>query len=794
MLFTFVLSYIVLSSYSDGPTEKFVKSQATGGDGSEGQPFGSINDAYTSFTDPNTEGFVITIIKEEDEAPKLKPNPITLSMDYQITIKGQITDEQNPEKISIDCSSTVGNDLLKCEKTVSFASLKFVYKATLGTSTGTLSLIHAVSTGDTPAVLPVLSIISCEFDRPTEETSIHLVKADAGTVNMVSVVSNDNTKTAKFSVTPFLLEGVSSVSMTGCGFGKMESSASAVVIIKNTKKIQVTLDTCTFTECKSTVAAASETSGALYVESDATDSEFTIGNTGATTFTSCTCEHGKSGAIYLNMKNIADAEKLKWPGTETNLVFTTCTIGAADASKNTSIYLYVPTTLHEGIANAMKASFAAKYDRVAHKDYIMARKTETENIDLVSEYINPEPKQVKTFYVKSGAAEGDGSDTKPWANIKEAYDHFTEASEGGYCIEIMKTDGQGEALVAEVNTFNKATGVTIEGYLDNAQSEKAVEVNCASRKGTEGKDLFTCKKAVSFKKLKMTFPLTFEKKETGKDYIANIHVVNVDAGAVSMNDVKCTGAEELTFSVTPFKVEGVTSVSLTLLNIEKLNSKQSAVMKVVGKADEVVTVVIDRCTFSNCISSDESTATSGALHVECENKGSKFSVKDKSATSFSSCSCTKGKSGALYLKMANIEKANQLSWPETKTDDNFKFTTCTAGEGDNEKSTGIYLDVPVALHKDIADTMKAGFATGYVRGTNDWNIVANSEDGDVDFTSKYFNPAIAYVKKDGSGNGETYETPMGSIINAYNGLVAKPSISGYVIKVIKEEDDKKILK
>ncbi|KAH7828598.1 uncharacterized protein MONOS_13717 [Monocercomonoides exilis] len=829
MFFSFVLLQIALTINSETIEPIYVKGSAIddSGTGTKDSPVKTLNTAYTKFDGKESDAvYTIKIIKTDD--PQLAES-ITFNKQIGVKVVGvYIKEADNSEEeaeVQLDCKIQVTEDLIKCRETVELSKIVFIFTFSLASAetTETLSLIAAEDESN------LLKITSCKFKRPDtipadSMAKIHLINVKAGELQMSEVQCSDENNMIMFSVAPFLFEGVSSVSLTSCQFGKITSSASSVMRIKNTNKIQVSLDSCTFTECKSTEAAASATSGALYVESDATDSEFTIGNTGATTFTSCTCENGKSGAIHLNMKKIT-ADKLTWPKTEANLKFITCTVGAAATSKNTSLYLDVKVELHSEFAAAMKASFANGYDRTTHKDYIMAKKTETEDIDLVSEYIDPAPKEVKTFYVKSGATEGDGSDTKPWANIKDAYDHFTEPSEGGFFIEIMKTDGEGGALVAEVNTFDKATGVTIEGYQTDVSNIVKIDINCQT---AEGKDMFTCKKAVAFKYLKMTFPLTFDKKgasmsndgtlalihadsestslaidtcefvrapkETGKDYIANIHVVNVDAGAVSMNDVKCTGAEELTFSVTPFKVEGVTSVSLTLLNIEKLNSKQSAVMKVVGKADEVVTVVIDRCTFSNCISSDESTATSGALHVECENKGSKFSVKDKSATSFSSCSCTKGKSGALYLKMANIEKANQLSWPETKTDDNFKFTTCTAGEGDNEKSTGIYLDVPVALHKDIADTMKAGFATGYVRGTNDWNIVANSEDGDVDFTSKYFNPAIAYVKKDGSGNGETYETPMGSIINAYNGLVAKPSISGYVIKVIKEEDDKKILK
>ncbi|KAH7821270.1 uncharacterized protein MONOS_14495 [Monocercomonoides exilis] len=834
MFLTFVLLQITLSINSETVEPIYVKGSAIddSGTGTKESPVKTLNTAYTKFDGKDSDAvYTIKIIKTADPQPAE-----SITFDKQIGVKvvgvaiKEADNSEDEAEVELNCKIEATDDLIKCRKTVELSKISFIFPFSLASAetTDTLSLIAAEDDSN------LLKITSCKFKRPDvipadSMAKIHLVNVKAGELQMSDVQCSDEENMIMFTVTPFLIEGVTSVNLASLDLQMMGSLPSAVIKVvgKNNDALSISLDSCQF----STVVSAEGLSGALHVESVNERSTFTVKNTNPTNFVGCTTPTGKAGAIFLQMTSLESADKLSWPQTENNLQFVYCAVGDETKLTMTALYLDVPVSLHAAIATAMKASFAHSYVRTTNKNYIMAKKTENEDEDIVSKYIDPAPKDVKTVYVKSGATGGEGTDSKPWANIKEAYDHLTEASEDGYCIEIMKADEQVAALVAEVNTFDKATLVTIEGYLDNVQSEMVVEVNCASGKGTEGKDLFTCKKAVAFKKLKMTFPLSFEKKGTAmsndgtlalihadsestsltidtcifspstdiKDSDeVKIHLVRMSAGTLTMNMVGCPNVLEdefgaVLFSKSPFLIESVSAVSLTLLDIEKLTSKESAVVKIVGKADTAVKVVLDGCSFASCSSSDESTATSGALFVECENKGSTFTVKETYPTSFVSCNCAKGKSGALYLKMTNIEKADQLKWP--KTENNFKFTECTAGKGDSEKSTGIYLDVPVALHEEIAIEMKDGFATGYERGTNDWNIVANSEDGDVDFTSKYFDPAIAYVKKDGSDEkGETYETPMGSIKAAYDKLITKKSISGYMIKIIKEEDAEKILK
>ncbi|KAH7832258.1 uncharacterized protein MONOS_14680 [Monocercomonoides exilis] len=271
------------------------------------------------------------------------------------------------------------------------------------------------------------------------------------------------------------------------------------------------------------------------------------------------------------------------------------------------------------------------------------------------------------------------------------------------------------------------------------------------------------------------------------------HLVKVSAGSLTMSTVDCTeesktNADAITFSATPFLVEGTSDVTLISLNLKKITSKESAVVKV--KSANKVVIKLDKCTFTECISTVDT--TSGALYVESENVESTFTIGNTGETKFENCTCAKGKAGAIYLKMIGITEATQLSWPETGT--NLKFTSCAAGEGDSKKNTALYLNVPVTLHEEIAAAMKASFATDYKRGTNDWFVAANSEDGDVDFTSNYFDLPIVYVKKDGNDeNGNTYENPMGNLSKAYELFEEIKSASGFTIKIIKETDAKNVL-
>ncbi|KAH7822593.1 uncharacterized protein MONOS_17627 [Monocercomonoides exilis] len=352
---------------------------------------------------------------------------------------------------------------------------------------------------------------------------------------------------------------------------------------------------------------------------------------------------------------------------------------------------------------------------------------------------------------------------------------------GEFSIEILKEKGKSnqEVLKAEAVTFSKETGITIEGVVEAeetaSEAETKVEIDCSA---VDKADLFTCEKIVTFKNLIFDIKATSEQEtsvsegnegpfalicaaarteyeintesesvsltiESCKEDI-KFHLVKVSSGTLTMNKVECTSENEVKFSATPFLVDGTTTlVSLTSLNLKNITSNSSAAMKIVGKTDTAISVKLDTCTFTECKSED---TTCGALYVKSEHAESTFIVENNGQTKFDGCTCTKGKSGAIYLEMKAITEATQLSWPETG--DNLEFTRCNTGEEDTasnaEKNTGLYLDVPVSLHRDMAIAMKKSFAANYKKGTNEGFVVAKGADNanEVDFTEVYFDPNI----------------------------------------------------
>ncbi|KAH7822350.1 uncharacterized protein MONOS_16577 [Monocercomonoides exilis] len=287
---------------------------------------------------------------------------------------------------------------------------------------------------------------------------------------------------------------------------------------------------------------------------------------------------------------------------------------------------------------------------------------------------------------------------------------------------------------------------------------------------------------------------------TGEE--VEFHLVKVSAGTLTMNKVECKDDNNpVTFSAIPFLVDGtttaVTAVSLTSLNLKKITSKGSAVMKIVGNTDTAISVNLDTCTFTECKSEDASTDTCGALYVKSEHAESTFSIGNTGKTTFENCTCTKGKSGAICLEMTGITKADELTWPETGT--NLEFTGCKVSDSDAtsnaEKNTGLYLDVPVSLHRDMAIAMKKSFASGYKKNENKCFVVAKGTDNEneVDFTEVYFDPNTnVYVSSSGSDddtkNGLSYDNPKKSLDKAYKLFGVGVGGENFKINIIKTNE------
>ncbi|KAH7821096.1 uncharacterized protein MONOS_12005 [Monocercomonoides exilis] len=890
MFLTFVFLQVVLSIYADNEEgvvkEVFVQSGKNGTNGTPEDPFGKIGDAYNKLNDANENGYIITIIKQDDNSSALIAGMNAFDKNVSLMIRGKQTENKTIELVEINCTylTDVNNekenkDLFTCKQNVTFKYLKFIYPLSLGNVSNdgsTLAIIHLVAnseasipvlsdlssmTTDTNKLSPNLTISTCQFVRPTEtETAnIHLVKVDEGEFNMEAVSFSDDNNTAKFSTTPFLFDKATKVTLIASTLNNIESSASAVVKIvgKTSENIEVNVHGCTFTNCKSTEEASNATSGALYVESDQSDSKFNIGESkrflnAATTFTSCECANGKSGGIYLKMPKITNANQLTW-SEEEKLTVSGCKAGS---DKQTFLFLEVDSGKFKEIAEEMKKKFAKNYVEGTNDWFVAAKgadESEDEDIDFTSVYFDPHE-----AYVQSGANDekkADGTKGKPFSTIKKAYELLEKSKgPGEFSIKILKENENSNqaALKAEAVTFSKETGITIEGVVEaeetGNEADTKVEIDCGEAAKA---DLFTCTKTVTFMNLIFDFPAKQEDDDDGSDsngtgpfalihavasaenelnaepesvsltiescefkrptpaansdgMLSNtgdetveIHLVKVSAGTLTMNKVECTSDNEVKFSTTPFLVDGtITTVSLTSLNLKKITSKDSAVVKIVGNTDAAISVKLDTCTFTECKSENETTATTGALFVKSEHAGSTFSVEDNGKTKFENCTCTKGKSGAIYLELKNVTNADELTWPETGT--NLEFTGCKVSDSDAtsnaEKNTGLYLDVPVSLHRDIAKAMKQSFASGYKKGTNKCFVVAKGTDNEneVDFTEVYFDPITnVYVSEgatDDSKDGLSYDNPKKKLDSAYKLFGVGVGGENFKINIIKTNE------
>ncbi|KAH7822351.1 uncharacterized protein MONOS_16748 [Monocercomonoides exilis] len=631
MFLKFVFLQVVLSICSEDVKEVFVQSGKSG-DGTSSDPFGKISDAYNNLTDTNAKGYNITIIKQDENTSALVAGVNEFDKDKPLMIQGKQNESANgtPELVEINCTYlTEGNnenenkDLFTCKQNVTFKYLKFIYPVSLGNPSNddnTLAIIrlvansggstqvssdHSSMTTNTNKLSPNLTISTCQFVRPTEtETAnIHLVKVEAGEFNMEAVSFSDDNNTAKFSTTPFLFDKATKVTFLASTLNNIESSASAVVKIvgNNSEKIEVNVHGCTFSNCKSTEEAGSATSGALYVESDQSDSKFNISESSRfsgtkTTFSSCECANGKSGGIYLKMTKIDSAEKLTW-SEEEKLTVSGCKAGS---DKQTFLYLEVNSGKFKEIATEMKKKFAKNYMKGTNDWFVAAKGTdEGEDIDFTAIYFDPHEAYVKNEGSDDAA---DGTKEKPFKTIKKAYELLDKSKgPGEFSIKIMKKgeeSGQ-EVLKAEAVTFAKETGITIEGVVEAGdtgnEAETKVEIDCSN---ISEKDLFTCQKTVTFKNLifdfksasgqvknqfegnegpyalihatdgsvsltidTCDFKLTTQTNTLGmlsnEEEEVKCYLVKVSAGILMITGVKCVNdGETALFKVTPYSVEG----------------------------------------------------------------------------------------------------------------------------------------------------------------------------------------------------------------------------------------------
>ncbi|KAH7831374.1 uncharacterized protein MONOS_14907 [Monocercomonoides exilis] len=202
------------------------------------------------------------------------------------------------------------------------------------------------------------------------------------------------------------------------------------------------------------------------------------------------------------------------------------------------------------------------------------------------------------------------------------------------------------------------------------------------------------------------------------------------------------------------------------MNLKKIASCNDPVLMCTYYDYRNQAITIDNCTFGKC-NSNEGTrkAHSGALYVENEQADFSFSIRDSGETLFSSCECSKGKSGGIYLKIGSIADAAQIKWPSGA---NLIFERCTAGTEESRRNTGLYVEVPTGLHKEMAKVMKYSFAENYSLPDYAWFVAGKDADGsDIDFISMYLDTVtMIYVKAGGDGDGKTFDSPMSSLRKA----------------------------
>ncbi|KAH7827371.1 uncharacterized protein MONOS_15763 [Monocercomonoides exilis] len=853
MLLIFVFSQVMLSTYSEENdlTEVFVK--LTGEDSKNGTSASeAIKSMTTAYNKLKSDGDESVAIKVVNDTSSFIAEVITFNK-KNITIMGVNDDGSEITEVSISCSVGTDNDFFTCEKIVEFMYLNFEFKANADSSSsanaGEKALI-ASGEGSTSVNIshckfsrPKATIPGNMFtnNEGTEDSPIafHLVKVGAGALAMNNVECTDDNDAVTFSATPFLAEGtITDISLIELNLKKIVSSTGAVVKIVGNENnneggrhdnedsgtegaVVLTLDKCTFAECGSTEPAGTATSGVLYFESNKTESKISVGNTGAITFSKCACAKGKSGGMYIKMTGITDASKLTWPEAGTGLVFTECTAGEEDSVRNTGLYLEVPEALIGDIAKAMKDGFAKEYTMEKNDWFIAAKGADSHSdIDFTALYFDPH----QAFAKNNGTGEGRTLNAAS-SNLAKALTIFDNPKSSEiYVIKVVKDEA---AFTADSVEFDKKN-ITIMGVGSDGNKCETDRVDISCSVGID-KDFFTCKKIVEFMYLNFEFKadttvsgskkndgeekalivagsdstslnishckFTQSKVETSNDLFANdepqditigFHLVKVCAGKLNITDVECAdNTDEVRFSVAPFLSKGALRVTLESVTLKKIASSTSAVVKIAGESD-AVDVYMNGCTFSECKSED---ATGGILDFESDHEHSLFTVNGYENVEFENCSCVKGKSGGIYLKLTGITEANQLTWPETDLPMELIFKNCTIGESESVRNTGLYLEVPERLYEEIAAEMKKSFAADYTLEKNDWFVAAKGEnDVDIDFTAKYFDPPVAYVKKGGEGKGKKYEEPKGKLSEAYKLFDNTNCGERYFIKVIKNNE------
>ncbi|KAH7816544.1 uncharacterized protein MONOS_4908 [Monocercomonoides exilis] len=656
----------IVSEYYSIVTTCYVKSGAENGDGLNfDSPTGSVKKGYCLFADDvSFIGYYINIIDAKD---KLKAEQIAFDKNEGVTVEGINSQGTGNTMVSIDCNVHSDQYLFSCLRKVEFVFLAFYFPIALSDGYHYDSaLIYGCDS---------LTIKNCQFIRPStnrENVDYHLVLSEDGDFYMDNVECVDDSRNVSFDDKVFNIRYSNTVSFTNVTLKKI-SSGKPIVQIYGDNVVDVTLNNCTFTECQT------ESEGSLYISSYNSESTFTVGDGGVTSFTSCSCTNDKSGGIYLDMPNIQFASQLKWPKDGKNLVFQNCSAAYNGEKRNTGLLLAMNYNfLFKDIADSMKLSFAADYTRRDNRWNIVGCDLKVYQLyDFTSTYFDPpppKPDNMTRVFVKKGG-KGNGVDVN--SAINSIFDAYEYLEKSGKCfIDIIKT---AESVKAERIIFSTNYGITIEGVNENGKGNIEVAIDCDV---SVSSILFSCQRVVEFKYLAFQFSSTeknwdllicagydstslkistcrfvrigsqsqegMNSNADGDNPLAS-SLVSVTSGSVEMDTVKCSDETSfVSFSSSPFSFSGAREVSLRGMDISKVNVESGAAISISDGSNSSSKVSIEGLNVQEVKS--EKGAAAG-LDITLSSEESRVAIGRSSKCSFKSCSAPEGKSGAIFIEM-----------------------------------------------------------------------------------------------------------------------------------------------
>ncbi|KAH7822001.1 uncharacterized protein MONOS_6551 [Monocercomonoides exilis] len=709
----FILLFFVLSTTQavneEKPYSVYVKQ--SGSDTNTGTEIGQEKKSLKSAYDLLGEDEVckINVVKDADA---FSFGQITLNKMQGISIEGIDCDGSENTIIDINMNGTIQESetkVIECNGIVEFKYLAFrilSYLFDIRNNEKVESGFLIKSTGS-------LTVSNCKFLRPvfgTGDAYISLIDASGFNLILDTVECGDGNEEIIFRRSPVNSNGTKTVIFTNMTLKQVTSKIGSVVEIDsggNNEKIDLTLNRSTFSECKANGYAV------FYVSSVGSEGTFTVGDGGVTTFTSCSCRSGQSGAMNLFLAGVHSASQLKWPTDGRNLVFENCKVGEGESQKNTALYLFLNyKNLLNDVALEMKESFAENYTQENNLENIIFEIYRDMRYDFTSLYFDPTPQKPDNMtraFVKNGGKGNGISVESAIKSLKRAYD-FLEKS--GKCfIDIVKTS---DPMKAENISFSINSGITIEGVNDKGKGNTEVSINCDV---SVSSILFSCKKIVEFKYLAFQFSSTEKNwdslisaglgsislkistcrfarigSQTQEGMNSNADgnspltssLVSVTSGSVEMDTVKCTDETSfVTFSSSPFSFSGASEVSLRGMDISKVNVESGAAVSIRDESDSSSKVSIEGLNVQDVKS--EKGAAAG-LDITLSSEESRVAIGRSSKCSFKSCSAPEGKSGAIFI---DIPKAtSNLKLPSAN---NLKIDSSnTAGS----KTTSLFIIAP----------------------------------------------------------------------------------------------------